>query len=93
MPRKSHGEEPNEHAGHAWQRNQFWFETLHSGSFVERNRRIICVSQNAFRRIVCLVNADVAKAKIPPKTPSVERKVATALCTRLSTGDTGVSVL
>ena len=76
VPRKSYGEDPNEHAGHTWQRNQFWFETLLSGRFVERKRRITFVSQNASRKIVSLVHADLVKAKILPKTREERRSSA-----------------
>lgn len=78
-------------AKRAWcfPRNQFWFETLLSGSFVEEwwkeNFRI---SRNTFRFIVRLVGPDLAKEDANMrKALSVEKRIAVALW-RLATGDT-----
>ena len=70
-------------------RNQFWFETLLSGSFVEEwwkeNFRI---SRNTLRFIVRLVSPDLAKADTNMrKALSVEKRIAVVLW-RLATGDT-----
>ena len=78
-------------AKRAWcfPRNQFWFETLLSGSFVEEwwkeNFRI---SRNTFRFIVRLVGPDLAKEDTNMrKALPVEKRIAVALW-RLATGDT-----
>ena len=77
-------------AKRAWcfPRNQFWFETLLSGSFVEEwwkeNFRI---SRNTFRFIVRLVGPDLVKEDTNMrKALSVEKRIAVALW-RLATGD------
>ena len=72
----------------SWSRNQFWFETLLNGNFVEEwwkeNFRI---SRRTFKYIVRLVGPDLAKDTRLRECIPVNKQVAVAMW-RLATEDT-----
>ena len=73
----------------SWPRNQFWFETLLNGNFVEEWwKENLRISIRTFEYIVRLVGPDLAKKDTRlRKCILVNKRVAVALC-RLATGDT-----